>query len=136
MVQSLQYFGLLKDVTSGDLASLIKFFEEDQRLVEVFQAIGDTGYEAATRAIADARLSREPRREVESAITLLRQTHVAYTKALDVVPPSGDPELSGYRDYVWAFKRSLRNLGDQERGRWAKDAEHALAVCRVSALIG
>jgi hypothetical protein len=134
-MQSLEYFSMLKAAATGDVVTLVKFFEEDQQLIKAFQAIGDVGYEAMARAIADARYSRRPEREIESALTLLRQTHVAYTKALNAVPPSGKPEPQGLRDWMWAIKREMRTQGNIQAGKWSQDAEQALAVCRVSALI-
>ena len=63
----------------GDAQSALAFLNED--MVGILQEMGEVNYSAAIRALQDAKKSNNPRREIESAITSLRQAFFAFRRA-------------------------------------------------------
>jgi|LGVF01.1.fsa_nt_gb hypothetical protein len=58
----------------------IRSFIDDGEMTRVLQEIGDVLYNAAIRALEDARESSEPSREIESAINSLREACEAFIR--------------------------------------------------------
>lgn len=60
----------------GTVQKLNQLFEN--QLTTMLDAIGDVNFKAAGRALKDLKLSKQPQREIESAITHLRAAYIAF----------------------------------------------------------
>lgn len=54
------------------LKVIVKFLTKEIRVQEIFKKIGEQEFNAALKSLNDAQFSKEPKREIESAITIFR----------------------------------------------------------------